>query len=114
MSPREIRLLRCLIKGDRVFIRDLRELIGAQNPAQIKFSLKKQGWAIQVDFIETRDRDDKTCRSGCYWMDLAEKERATRFLEDAKQAAATARSAKDKTSFGINSLSDGNSITGGK
>ncbi len=81
MSPRQIRLLRELLEHDKVFVRDLRKSIGALNPAQITFSLRRQGWNIQTDFIAVQDRDGVICHPGYYWLDNKEKEKVRDFLK---------------------------------
>jgi hypothetical protein len=83
MGPRELRLLKELVEHDRVFVRDLRKSVGALNPAQIAFCLRKQGWVINTDFITTRDRDGMICHPGYYWLDDKEKQRAEEELRKA-------------------------------
>ena len=95
MSPREERLLRELVQNKRVFIRDLRERIGAQNPAEIKSQLVKRGWIIQTEFIAMLDRDGKRCYAGYYLIESVEQERGRQFLEEINRAEATALQVDD-------------------
>lgn len=94
VTPREFRLLKSLAEDERVFVKDLRQQIGALNPAQIASQLRKQGWIFTTGFIAARDRDGKPCRPGYYSMDPQERERAHQFLIEIDRAAATARSDK--------------------
>lgn len=48
MNPRNKRLLQCLIEDEKVFVKDLRKRIGALNPAQNTFLLRREGWKIQT------------------------------------------------------------------
>jgi hypothetical protein len=99
MNPRELRLLKILMEEDKVFLEDLRQKVGALNPAQVKFSLKKKGWIIHTTFISMKDRDGNDCRPGYYWMDLQEKEKVRNFLEKVNGAAATAPSTTETSKF---------------
>lgn len=94
MTPREMRLLKCLASSDKVFVRELRSLIGALNPAQNAMSLRKQGWRIHTGYVVVHDRDDVPCRPGFYWMEASEQARAQEFLEKTDRAAATAPTAR--------------------
>lgn len=80
-TPREIRFLQELIEHEKVFVRDLRRPVGALNPAQIAFSLRKRGWDILTGFVNMLDRDGKACRPGYYQLEGKEKERARQYLE---------------------------------
>lgn len=93
MSPRDMRLLKSLVERRRVYVNELRLEIGSLNPAQNALSLRKQGWKIQTDYINMRDRDGRICHPGYYWIDDSEKRRARAFIEEAERAAATAHPA---------------------
>ena len=58
MPPREIRLLRELIAYEKITVGDLRQNVGAVNPAQVKFQLTRRSWVIQTGFITVLDRDN--------------------------------------------------------
>ena len=93
----------------------MRSLIGAQNPAQNVFSLRKCGWEIKTGFIRTIDRDGKKCRSGYYWLESSEKERAYEFLQKTERAAQTAQSANDNLEHdNSHKLNPSNNTKGGK
>lgn len=92
MSPREKRLLNELVQNQNVSVKDLRQRIGALNPAQIKLMLVRRGWVIHTDYSAVFNRDGNLCRPGYYWMAPHEKERARRFLEEANRAAGPALS----------------------
>jgi hypothetical protein len=57
MNPRNKRLLEVLSNRDRVFVSELRKLIGALNPAQNAHELRQVGWKIRTGRIATKDRD---------------------------------------------------------
>ena len=114
MSPRNKRLLQCLVDKERVFVRDLRSLIGALNPAQNALSLRKSGWNIQTDYIAVRDRDGKVCRPGYYWMETSERERAYEFLKVAERAGGAAPSACDDLKCDDSQSSVSDNSKGGK
>ena len=95
MSPREKRLLRCLLEKEKVFVKDLRSLIGSMNPAHNALCLRKMGWKIDTSYIAFHDRDGVPCRPGFYSMDISERERAREFLEKTDGAAVTAPSANE-------------------
>jgi hypothetical protein len=86
MRPRERRFLKALLEKDKVFVRDLRTIVGAQNPAQVAFNLRQKGWNIQTKFISMHDRDGCICHPGFYWLNEEEKERVRRFLEETSGA----------------------------
>lgn len=94
MSPREMRLLRELINNERVLVKDLRVRIGALNPAQITFSLRRKGWNIRTGFVQVQDRDGRLCNTGYYWMPGEEKAKAEEYLKKTNGAGATAPLAK--------------------
>lgn len=95
MTPRNKRLLELLAKRDKVFVAELRPLIGALNPAQNALKLRQQGWDIKMDRTSIRDRDGKLCSPGYYWFEISEKNRAQEYLRKTDKAAATAQSAND-------------------
>ena len=82
MKQREKRFLKALLERDKVFVKDLRTIVGALNPAQVAFILRQKGWNIQTNFISMRDRDGLICHPGYYWLDDKEKERVQRFFEE--------------------------------
>ncbi|HUD00810.1 MAG TPA: hypothetical protein VMR37_00620 [Rhabdochlamydiaceae bacterium] len=82
MRPRERRFLKVLLEKDKVFVRDLRTIVGALNPAQVAFTLRQKGWNIQTKFISMQDRDGCICHPGFYWLNDEEKERVKRLLEE--------------------------------
>jgi hypothetical protein len=90
IHPRQKRLIELLIDRDRVFVRDLRNLIGAENPAQITMTLRRKGWNIKTDFIQVFDRDGNPCRAGYYWMETDEQKKAIEFLNKNEGAATSA------------------------
>ncbi|MGD2169930.1 MAG: hypothetical protein PVI40_06795 [Chlamydiota bacterium] len=116
MTPREERLLRQLADKDKIFVKDLRALIGALNPAQIASNLRKQGWKIHTDYITMYDRDRNLCRPGYYWMDASERDRACTFLIKVEGAAGTAPSTDDNLELQNLKSSDNNddNIIGGE
>jgi len=95
MNSRCKRALQYLTQVDRVFVRDLRQIIGASNPAQNIFLLRKLGWNIRTGKINMTDRDGSKCHPGYYWLNDEEKFRAIDFLQKANEAATTAPKAKD-------------------
>ncbi|NGX46773.1 MAG: hypothetical protein K1000chlam3_00136 [Chlamydiae bacterium] len=95
MNPRNKRLLEVLVIRDRVFVNELRKLIGAFNPAQNAHELRRAGWKINTGRGVAKDRDGKTCRPGFYWMEPHEQARVIEFLKGADRAAGTAPSAND-------------------
>ena len=113
MNPREKRLLKILIERDKVFIRDLRELIGSQNPAQIKFQLKNCGWQIHTDFIPVKDRDGELCPASFYWIDEKEKQKAIECLK-IDEAGAAASSIKNNEKFNMLNFMQNHITKGGK
>lgn len=114
MNPRDRRLLKCLVEMDRVFVRDLRALIGALNPAQNALSLRKAGWNIKTEKASMRDRDGKLCYPGFYWIGPGEKAKALEFLQRADRAAGTAPSVNDNPELHNYDSSDkANNNTGG-
>jgi len=92
MSGREKRFLKALLEKNKVFVKDLRTIVGALNPAQIAFTLRQKGWNIQTKFITMRDRDGLICHPGYYWLDDQEKERVRRLFEEAIGAVVPAPS----------------------
>lgn len=95
MSPREKRLLECLIENDKIMVKDLRKLVGALNPAQIAYALRMKGWKIKTDYIKVKDRDGKICSPGYYWMTNSERVRAKEFLKNTERADEAALSMSD-------------------
>lgn len=114
MSPRNRRLLLCLVERERVFVRELRSLIGALNPAQNALSLRRGGWNIQTDYTTVRDRDGKVCRPGYYWLETSERERACQFLKKAERAGGAAPSAGDDIKLSDSQSSESNDNKGGE
>lgn len=86
MRPREKRFLKALLEKDKVFVRDLRTIVGAQNPAQVAFTVRRKGWNIQTKFISMQDRDVCICHPGFYWLNDDEKERVKQLLEETSGA----------------------------
>jgi hypothetical protein len=86
ITPREIRFLKELVENERVSVKDLRQRIGALNPAQVKLYLVRRGWKIDTGYIPMVDRDGKFCRPDYYMLASGEKERARSFLESASRA----------------------------
>lgn len=97
MNPRNKRLLEVLSKRDRVFVSELRKLIGALNPAQNTHDLRQAGWKIHTGRVITKDRDGRVCHPGFYLLEADEKARALEFLQKADGAAGTAPSAGDNS-----------------
>lgn len=97
MNPRNKRLLEVLAKRDRVFVSELRKLIGALNPAQNTHELRQAGWKIHTGRIVTKDRDGRVCHPGFYSLEPDEQTRAGEFLLKADRAAGTAPSAVDNS-----------------
>jgi hypothetical protein len=106
MNSRQVRLLKVLSEREKVFVKDLRPLIGALNPAQVAFTLRKKGWTIQTGFISMLDRDGSLCHPGYYWLDSKERERAREVLERASGAVAAAPSADVENSGSPTSEND--------
>jgi len=99
MNPREKRFLKYLIENDKIMVKDLRELIGALNPAQIASALREQGWKINTGYIKVKDRDGKTCRPGYYWMPDSERIIANKFLKKTKNIDERVSSSSKKSKF---------------
>lgn len=114
MNPRDRRLLRCLVDNERVFVRELRSMIGALNPAQNAHSLRRKGWDIQTGYVTVPDRDGKACRPGYYWLEMSEKERASEFLKIAERAGGSAPSAGDDFKLGDSQSSETYGNKGGE
>ncbi|NGX51768.1 MAG: hypothetical protein KR126chlam5_00051 [Candidatus Anoxychlamydiales bacterium] len=104
LSPREKRLIQVLLKETKVYVKDLRQHIGAQNPAQIKFQLKKKGFNIYTGFDDVHDRDGKSCKAGYYWLDDVEKQRIYEFLKKNDEAATTTSSNHNRSTFKLSQL----------
>ena len=98
MNPREKRLLEVLVNCDHIEVRDLRELIGALNPAQLVFQLRKDGWAIQTGWLTVHDRDGELRHPGFYFLEPEERCRAIEFLERAGGAGVSAPQTSENTS----------------
>jgi hypothetical protein len=112
MSEREKRFLKALLEKDKVFVKDLRTIVGALNPAQIAFTLRQKGWNIQTKFITMRDRDGFICHPGYYWLDDQEKERVRRLFEEAIGAVAPAPSANGNLQCSDSQISASDSSKG--
>ncbi len=97
MNPRNKRLLEVLSKRDRVFVSELRNLIGALNPAQNTHELRRAGWKINTGRTVIKDRDGKVCHRGFYSLESDEKAKVREFLQGADRAAGTAPSASDNS-----------------
>lgn len=112
MRPREKRFLKALLEKDRVFVKDLRTIVGALNPAQVAFTLRQQGWNIQTKFVTMKDRDGLVCHPGFYWLDDTEKERAKRLLEETCGADNAAPSADGNPKCSDSQISDSDNSRG--
>ncbi len=85
LNPREVRLLEFLINSDKVIIKDLREDIGALNPAQVKMTLmRKTDLDIHTGYLDVFDRDGKVCHPGHYSLTFEEKQKAHEVLKKEK------------------------------
>ena len=89
MTPRNRRLLGALVTHEKVFVSELRTMVGALNPAQNVLSLRQLGWHIHTGRISVKDRDGNLCRPGFYRLEPKEKERAIAFLKEADGTATT-------------------------
>ena len=114
MTPRQIRLLKELSSNEKVYVKDLRKCIGAQNPAQVAFSLRQQGWDISTGFITMLDRDGSICHPGYYWLSDVEREKAIKFLKEVSGAEETAPLTDDTLERLDPQLSENNNSIGGE
>lgn len=106
MKPREKRFLQALLEKDKVFVMELRNIVGALNPAQVAFTLRQKGWNIQTKFVTMRDRDGLVCHPGFYWLEDKEKERVRQFLEETNGAVAPAPSENENSKHTNFQISD--------
>ncbi len=65
LTPRQRRLLNCLIKREHSR-RELRDKVGAENVPEVKSQLIKKGFAIKCERRPKIDRDNKSTRPGWY------------------------------------------------
>ncbi len=67
-GPRQFRALETLLSRDAISVKELGPLIGARNPAQIIFELRKQGFQeiILMERFHVTDRDGAPCFPGRY------------------------------------------------
>ncbi len=68
-SPRQKRALQILLEG-AISVKDLRVKIGALNPGQIIFELRRQGFhgIIKTRWFNILDQDGRLCRPGEYFI----------------------------------------------
>lgn len=69
-GPRQRRAIEALLNQESISVREMESLIGALNPCQVIFELRKQGFR---DLIKTRrysvlDRDGNRCLPGEYYI----------------------------------------------
>lgn len=65
-TPRQRRALTALVKFDGVSTKDMRDIVGCLNPAEVMAQLKRGGWKWSCELIEVLDRDGCVCRPGVY------------------------------------------------
>jgi hypothetical protein len=93
-SPREYRLLHSLFHNNGLSVKELREIIGANNVPDVVMSLRNRGWVIHCERIDFYDRDGRNCRPGIYWLDDDFKHKASIAIKVCKEEweAATSHS----------------------
>lgn len=99
-TPREYRLLNTLFEHNRLPVKELREIIGANNVPDVVMELRRRGWVIPCARIDFIDRDGRNCRPGVYWLDDDWKRKAAIALQVCKEEwqAATRHSNKLESS----------------
>jgi hypothetical protein len=65
-TPRQRRALTALVHFDGVSTKDMRDIVGCLNPAEVMAQLKRNGWKWVCELVEVVDRDGHVCRPGIY------------------------------------------------
>lgn len=84
-TPREYRLLLTLFENKGLSVKELREIVGANNVPDVVMELRRKGWIIHCKRIDFYDRDGRNCRPGIYWLDDEWKRKAAIALNVCKE-----------------------------
>lgn len=91
LTPRQTRLLTALLVSESWTTREsVDRIAGASNGPQIILELRRKVTGpdgIEMTYIETRDRDGRTCKPGQYRLTGQGRERALQVLPSLREAA---------------------------
>jgi hypothetical protein len=79
-TPRQHRALTALVKFDSVSTKDMRDIVGCLNPAEVMAQLKRNGWKWGCELVEVIDRDGHACRPGLYKLSTEHRRLAAEIL----------------------------------